>query len=153
GGIRADRSAGRGAGHHLVRGAGPGAPGTTRRRVYAGRSLGGDHAGDRPDSLPLRHPADAEGDLRSLYGRGIGTHPHLRPRRSGSSPQLGRRERMISPASFSQRRLWFIEQLEPPGTLYSLWVALRLRGALDRGALGRALTALVARHEALRTTF
>ena len=32
-------------------------------------------------------------------------------------------------------------------------MALRLRGALDRGALERALDAIVARHEALRTTF
>src|SRR3712207_7119777 len=30
---------------------------------------------------------------------------------------------------------------------------LRLRGALDRGALVRALDRIVARHEALRTTF
>ena len=32
-------------------------------------------------------------------------------------------------------------------------VSLRLRGALDRAALARALDGIVARHEALRTTF
>jgi len=60
---------------------------------------------------------------------------------------------MSYPASFAQRRLWFIEQLQPPSALYNMWVALRLRGPLDQAALGRALTALVRRHEALRTTF
>jgi len=60
---------------------------------------------------------------------------------------------MSYPASFAQRRLWFIQQLEPSHTFYNLRVALRLRGALDQAALGRALTALVGRHESLRTTF
>ncbi|MBW3656898.1 MAG: methyltransferase, partial [Gemmatimonadetes bacterium] len=57
------------------------------------------------------------------------------------------------PLSFAQQRLWFIDQLEPGSTTYNIPSALRLRGALARGALVRALDRIVARHEALRTTF
>ena len=57
------------------------------------------------------------------------------------------------PQSFAQQRLWFLDQFEPGSTEYITPTALRLRGPLDVDALNRALTALVARHESLRTTF
>ncbi|HET7463284.1 MAG TPA: amino acid adenylation domain-containing protein, partial [Longimicrobium sp.] len=57
------------------------------------------------------------------------------------------------PLSFAQQRLWFLEQLGSGGAAYHVPARLRLRGALDRDALGRALDRIVARHEALRTTF
>ncbi|MBW7931887.1 MAG: AMP-binding protein, partial [Gammaproteobacteria bacterium] len=56
------------------------------------------------------------------------------------------------PCSFAQQRLWFLEQLEGPGAAYNVRLAVRLRGALDAGLMQQALDALVARHEALRTT-
>ncbi|MFF4383569.1 non-ribosomal peptide synthase/polyketide synthase [Kitasatospora sp. NPDC001547] len=57
-----------------------------------------------------------------------------------------------APMSYAQQRLWFLEQLAPDSAEH-VALALRLRGTLDRAALGAALTALTARHEALRTTF
>ncbi|MBV9773327.1 MAG: amino acid adenylation domain-containing protein, partial [Gemmatimonadetes bacterium] len=57
------------------------------------------------------------------------------------------------PLSFAQQRLWFIDQLEPGSATYNMPAALRLRGALDVNAFARSLTALVERHETLRTTF
>ncbi|NNB98210.1 non-ribosomal peptide synthase/polyketide synthase, partial [Corallococcus exiguus] len=57
------------------------------------------------------------------------------------------------PLSFAQQRLWFLDQLTPDDASYNLPVALRLLGHLDVEALRRAFEALVARHEALRTTF
>jgi amino acid adenylation domain-containing protein len=57
------------------------------------------------------------------------------------------------PLSYAQQRLWFLEQLGELGSTYHVPQGLRLRGALDRDALVRALDRLVARHEALRTTF
>ncbi|WP_415835441.1 amino acid adenylation domain-containing protein, partial [Corallococcus soli] len=57
------------------------------------------------------------------------------------------------PLSFSQQRLWLVDQLQPGTSQYNIPVALRLEGALDVESLRRALEHLVARHEALRTTF
>ena len=57
------------------------------------------------------------------------------------------------PLSYPQWRLWFLDQLGIPGALYHIPTRLRLRGELDRDALVRALNRVVARHEALRTTF
>ena len=62
-------------------------------------------------------------------------------------------EPLAAPAlSFAQERLWFLEQLGGLGATYHVPWRLRLRGALDAGALRRALDRIVARHEAWRTT-
>jgi amino acid adenylation domain-containing protein len=58
-----------------------------------------------------------------------------------------------APLSFAQQRLWFLDQLEPGQALYNMPRALRLEGPLDLAALSYSLTALVARHETLRTHF
>ena len=57
------------------------------------------------------------------------------------------------PLSFSQQRMWLLDQLEPGAPTYHISHALRLSGALDTEALKRSLMGIVARHEALRTTF
>ncbi|HKV08205.1 MAG TPA: amino acid adenylation domain-containing protein, partial [Thermoanaerobaculia bacterium] len=57
------------------------------------------------------------------------------------------------PLSFSQERMWFLGQLDAGTSAYNLFRAVRLRGALDEAVLGRCLTELVRRHEALRTAF
>jgi amino acid adenylation domain-containing protein len=56
------------------------------------------------------------------------------------------------PLSHGQQRLWFFEQLAP-GPSYNETLAMRLDGAVDADALEDAVNAIVARHEALRTTF
>ena len=57
------------------------------------------------------------------------------------------------PLSSAQRRMRFAWQLDPQGAAYNICGALELSGELDVGALGRALDALEARHESLRTRF
>ncbi|RKH00529.1 amino acid adenylation domain-containing protein, partial [Corallococcus sp. CA047B] len=59
----------------------------------------------------------------------------------------------LTPASFSQQRLWFLQQLAPESTAYHVPVSLSLRGPLVPETLSRSLNELVRRHEALRTTF
>lgn len=56
-------------------------------------------------------------------------------------------------ASFAQRRLWFIEQLQQVQAPYTLHAVQHLRFAVDRRLLEEALREIVRRHEVLRTTF
>ncbi|MGC0154720.1 condensation domain-containing protein [Chromobacterium vaccinii] len=56
------------------------------------------------------------------------------------------------PASFSQERLFYLDQLAPDTPSCSIPVALQLSGAVDAAALEAAFAAVVAKHEALRTT-
>ncbi|MDW8319679.1 MAG: condensation domain-containing protein, partial [Anaerolineae bacterium] len=57
------------------------------------------------------------------------------------------------PLSFSQQRLWFLDQLEPNSPLYNIPAAVRLTGRLDVDTLERSVNEIVRRHEVLRTTF
>jgi acyl carrier protein len=58
-----------------------------------------------------------------------------------------------APLSYSQRRLWFINELQGSSAEYNMPQALRLRGRLDIDALRRAVQTIVDRHESLRTHF
>ncbi|WP_157376027.1 type I polyketide synthase, partial [Burkholderia ubonensis] len=57
------------------------------------------------------------------------------------------------PLSFSQQRLWFIDQFEPGSAIYNIPVTLRLTGQPNVEALRDSLNEIVRRHESLRTTF
>jgi Condensation domain/AMP-binding enzyme/AMP-binding enzyme C-terminal domain/Phosphopantetheine attachment site len=58
------------------------------------------------------------------------------------------------PLSFAQQRLWFLDQLFPDraqAASYLICLAVQFQGALSIEALERSLSALMARHESLRT--
>ncbi|HTG34802.1 MAG TPA: amino acid adenylation domain-containing protein [Thermoanaerobaculia bacterium] len=57
------------------------------------------------------------------------------------------------PVSSAQRRLWFLDQLDPGSSAYGTPLAFRLTGPLRVPLLAAALDRLVERHETLRTTF
>ncbi|HEX8320472.1 amino acid adenylation domain-containing protein [Longimicrobium sp.] len=57
------------------------------------------------------------------------------------------------PLSFAQKRLWFLDRLQPESGVYNHPTAFRLSGPLDVPALERALGEVVRRHESLRTVF
>jgi len=72
---------------------------------------------------------------------------------SSSVDQIARRPDSVAPPlSFSQLRLWFLDQLAPFNPAYNLSSAVRLSGALHLQALDRAISAIIDRHEALRTS-
>ncbi|HEX5872256.1 MAG TPA: amino acid adenylation domain-containing protein, partial [Longimicrobium sp.] len=83
-------------------------------------------------------------ELRMQMQRAQAAGPTLAPRPRGGAPL---------PLSFSQQRLWVLDRLDPGSTAFNLHRPLRLTGVLDVAALERALDALRARHESLRTTF
>lgn len=58
-----------------------------------------------------------------------------------------------APLSSGQERLWFLTRLVPGSALYNLHVRVGLRGPLNPDTLQRSLSMLVARHDALRTSF
>jgi amino acid adenylation domain-containing protein len=64
------------------------------------------------------------------------------PRRAGGARRL---------ASNAQQRLAFLARTQPGAATYSVPLAYRVRGSLSSERLDAALSALVARHEALRT--
>ena len=61
------------------------------------------------------------------------------------------REAKLLP-SINQRRLWFIDQLQP-NTAFNCYKAFRIKGSLNIASLEQSLNEIVRRHEALRTTF
>jgi hypothetical protein len=57
-----------------------------------------------------------------------------------------------SAISFAQQQLWLRRQIDPRSSTYHAMLPVRVKGALDREALGAALDVVVQRHERLRTS-
>ena len=68
-------------------------------------------------------------------------------------PLRRRQETGPAPLSFSQQRLWFLDQLQPGSLFYNVPLALRLEGELDAAAFAAAVVEITRRHEVLRTAF
>jgi amino acid adenylation domain-containing protein len=106
------------------------------------------------DSLGLELP------LRTLFERPTvarlaeSVEEALKFARESDQPSLRRvpRDREL-PLSFAQQRLWFLNRLEPDSATYNIPIALRLNGRLELGALTRAFSEVIRRHEVLRTQF
>ncbi|MCP4540464.1 MAG: amino acid adenylation domain-containing protein [Chloroflexi bacterium] len=59
----------------------------------------------------------------------------------------------VFPASFAQRRLWFLDHLVPNSPVYNVSAAVRFSGTLSVVALEQSLNEIIRRHQVLRTTF
>lgn len=57
------------------------------------------------------------------------------------------------PLSLAQQRIWFLDQLALDPTVHNVPNVTRIRVALDPVLLGRAIDAVIQRHEVLRTVF
>jgi amino acid adenylation domain-containing protein len=99
--------------------------------------------------LPFRVLVEEAPTLRTFAGK---VEEALRGGAGLSRPPIEPVPRVQAlPLSFAQRRLWFIEHLEP--TVYHMPAAIRITGPLDRPALERSLNEIIRRHESLRTAF
>jgi acyl carrier protein len=78
----------------------------------------------------------------------------LRRRRRQQDDQIIA-EPWAGPAEMSSQQLglWLASELDHRNTAYNMITAMRLRGPFDVGALRGALSGLISRHEALRTSF
>jgi amino acid adenylation domain-containing protein len=90
-----------------------------------------------------RTPSKLAGAIETTPSRAGQALPALLPR-SGAGPTL---------ASASQAKALLLSELAEESLPYQSQALHRILGALDVGALERSLTALVERHEILRTTF
>ncbi len=59
----------------------------------------------------------------------------------------------VLPLSFSQQRLWFLNQFAPEGSSYNIPAILELEGELNPDALNYAVNKMIERHEVLRSSF
>ncbi|GAA1004407.1 hypothetical protein GCM10009556_007040 [Acrocarpospora pleiomorpha] len=101
----------------------------------------------------IRDAAEARGVSRSAALR-----RELLERRLGGTQRSGRTlpraDRALPlPLSPAQRRLWFLDRLSPGTGEYAVPLVLRLPAHQDPDTVRRALSALVARHEILRTRY
>lgn len=62
-------------------------------------------------------------------------------------------ESQESGLSFSQMRVWYLDQLEPGTPAYNICLAYDLEGPLDVNCLDKSLAEIVDRHSSLRTVF
>jgi acyl transferase domain-containing protein len=117
-----------------------------------GHSLFGLQVGSRlrnalGSEVPLRMLFDAP-TVALLAQRLAGSEAAAPPAARGRTP---RPERL--PLSFSQHRLWFLQQLDPRSPALNIPIALSLTGRLDVRALARSFAEVSRRHESLRTVF
>ena len=80
---------------------------------------------------------------------------HSKQKLATADPMLREKGRKadVFPLSFAQRRLWFLDKLQPGSATYNVPTVVRMAGPIQLDALRKGLTATVARHDALRTTF
>lgn len=102
-----------------------------------------DNLGQRIEGLSPEKRALLEAHLlrrRSTAGAG----DEVIPRRNPGDP---------APLSFSQQRLWFLDQWAPGDPMYNAGIALRLDGPVRPERLQAAFARVIERHESLRTVF
>ena len=88
---------------------------------------------------------------RAMFEARLKEKLNISPLEKQSIPRLA--NDIPLPLSFSQQRLWFLNQLEPDSPVYNIPKAVRINGPLDIESLHRALKTIVTRHATLRTTF
>jgi len=75
--------------------------------------------------------------------------PSINTKEITSIPRDGRQ----IPTTFGQQRLWFTDRLSSNKQAYNIPVFLQVQGQLDLDAVEQAVTAIIQRHEPLRTVF
>ncbi len=64
-----------------------------------------------------------------------------------------RHDKKCAPLSYSQQRLWFINEIMPNNSVYNEPIGLSIKGNLDVSLLMKSFREIVKRHDILRTSF
>ncbi|MCV7396002.1 amino acid adenylation domain-containing protein [Mycobacterium paraseoulense] len=118
-------------------------------------NLGGDSLSAMRLIAAINTGLDADLAVRALFDAPTVAQlaPCLDGEASRREPLVVCRRPAVIPLSFTQNRLWVLDQLQGPSAVYNIPVALRLAGTLDAEALDASLADVVTRHESLRTIF
>ncbi|GAA1154804.1 non-ribosomal peptide synthetase [Nesterenkonia sandarakina] len=105
----------------------------------------------------LSSPAESHISVRDVFERptvaGLAERLQQGESADGPAPLHRMAHPETLPVSLTQRRLWFLNRLEPESAAYNIPVVLKLRGLIDTAALREAFADVAARHEPLRTVF
>ena len=103
----------------------------------------------------MARPVEPDSVTRAAALWELQARQHLRRRVEPHQPRIEPRPHTYNraPLSFSQERLWFLDQLEPGTPAYNLPILLQVSGPLNRQILVRSFQEVVRRHEVLRTAF
>ncbi|MFI0908756.1 type I polyketide synthase [Streptomyces sioyaensis] len=107
---------------------------------------------DRVDALVRRQGGDRTDGPTAVTPGAPPSVPAASPTADSGAPSSSGTDDVV-PLTRSQQNIWFLQQLAPDSTFYTLGNRVTLRGPLDLPALCAAVDAVVARHEILRTTF
>lgn len=100
--------------------------------------------------IPLRDLFEAP----TVAGLAVRIHVALNSTQVSKMPPFQSVSRdILHPLSFTQERLWFMDQLEAHSSTYNISYAIRLTGSLDTDSLAASLQTIINRHEVFRTTF
>ncbi len=125
--------------------------------VYDNFFVLGGHSIKATQVVSLIHKrCDIEINLREIF-----QHPTIaalvviiqNKQRSGYSDIQRLPDQDYYPLSFTQKRLWVINQLEPDSPAYNLFGRMRLIEKIDLEMVQHIFTKLLYRHESLRTSF
>ncbi|PYT09809.1 MAG: hypothetical protein DMF60_01790 [Acidobacteria bacterium] len=100
---------------------------------------------EREERLKRLSPAQRAALLKGLR--------ETAPAEAAARPISKRTQQGRPSLSFAQRRMWFLNQLEPDSPFYNTFAVIRLDGRVDLAVLQQSLNTVVDRHEILRTTF
>jgi amino acid adenylation domain-containing protein len=96
------------------------------------------------DLLDARTLLEIAGELTKIQPAALPAHLQIKARP---------RTQNLPPASFSQERVWFLNQMDNSNLAYNANAKLIFSGEFDINALTRALGKIVERHEIYRSTF
>nr|QEO74614.1 condensation domain-containing protein [uncultured bacterium] len=106
------------------------------------------------ETFKIDLPFRAFFDAPTIEALAVYVEDALRSQHAIPAPPLAAVSREQSlPLSFSQQRLWFLDQLEPNSNAYNIPSVVRLRGPFVPEFFKQAVEEVMRRHESLRTRF